>query len=450
MWRGVAGALALLAVAAPGAAAEPRALLDAPRATAVAVAGDTVIAGRDLRRGAVAIDAVPAAGGPPRRLLTVRRPRRGWEGNVQLSASAQRVVALVAFDDEEGGFGGHRVYAGPPAGPLAVVATSGRGPRSWFPVGVDVDADRVLVVEGRAPAFRWRLRVLTPGAPDEPVPGPANRPPPAALAGDRVAYYEMLPRRRHVVRVADRHTGAVEAEIVLRRGEDLYTESIDLAPDGRVIAATNERLVTTAPGSPPAAIPGGTGLGLPRFAGAHVAALQDLPTRFQDRARPVLLDPATGTLRPLGLPSADVDAFAAGPAGAAWIANGCVLSAPFDGPLPSEPPAGPCSRVELALDETDQRLRGRRVRFRAGCIAAPAAGCRGTAVLRTFGGRLLGRGRFAAAPGADDVFTVRLSRSGATRVRDRVRREFGVLLQLATRVEGARDPDPVGVVIARR
>jgi len=224
---------------------------------------------------------------------------------------------------------------------------------------------------------------------------------------------------------------------------------IDLAPDGRVMAAVDGRLLAAAPGSPAAAVPGGDGLGIPRFAGAHVAALQDLPTRFEDRARPVLLDPATGSLTPLGLPSADVDAFAAGPAGVAWIANGCVLYAPLAGPPPGEPPSGPCSRVELVLDELDQRLRDRRVRFRVACIAAPAAGCRVTAVLSSFGGRPLGRGRFAAAPGAGEVFTVRLSRRGAARIRDRVRGEFGVLLELGARVAGARDPDPIGVVVAR-
>jgi hypothetical protein len=63
-----AGALLLAAEAK----AAPMALLDAPRATAVALAGSEVLVCRPASRGAARIDAVPLGGGPAR-----ARPRRG-------------------------------------------------------------------------------------------------------------------------------------------------------------------------------------------------------------------------------------------------------------------------------------------------------------------------------------------------------------------------------------
>jgi len=70
-------AVALSFGAATTAHAEPVALLDAPRATAVGIAGDEVIVGRRAADGTIRVDAIPTAGGAPRALLSLRAPIRG-------------------------------------------------------------------------------------------------------------------------------------------------------------------------------------------------------------------------------------------------------------------------------------------------------------------------------------------------------------------------------------
>jgi hypothetical protein len=391
----------------------------------------------------VAVEAIDSATRVARRVLTVPAPRRGWRGRLWLAASDQRIAAVVTFDDDEGNFAEWRLYSGPPAGPLALDRRMReRSRRAWFPFGLDADGDRLLLTEARFMLDRTRATVLAPGAAPERVPRHDAIFTPALLAGDRVAFAE----RGRVV-VADRRTGAVQAAIRLRRREDV--EELDLAPDGRLVADADGRLLTAAPGVPRSRLPGAAGhdLTVPRFAGDRVAALERLAAEV---TRPVLVGPAGPAV--LGTPSAGREQLAADARGAAWIADGCVLYAPLDGPPPTEPPAGPCPRAQVQLEEADQRLRGRRLRIVVTCVAAPPSGCRGTLALHRFSGRPLGHARVRVPAGARRTVDIVLTRSGARRVRRSVRRSGGslggALLEVVARVEDGRRRS-IGVVVDR-
>ena len=118
-----------------------------------------------------------------------------------------------------------------------------------------------------------------------------------------------------------------------------------------------------------------------------------------------MLDPGATAPRPVGVRTSDIQTLAANAQGVAWIGNGCVLFAPTGGAAPTEPPAGPCPRAEVALDAVDHTLHGRSVRMLATCIAAPASGCHGRATLHFHG--VAGR-----APSAPPPAPGRSSRSG--------------------------------------
>lgn len=432
---GLACAFGLLA-AAPAVAA-PVALLDAPRAQSVALAGDEVIVARVRPRGAVAVDAVRLADGSVRRILAAPARGRGWTAQVRVAASAERVAVLAHFDADEGDPGGWRLYNGPPAGPLRLDRT-GRGSAAWLPAEIDVDGDRLLLMEGHIPTYRWRATVLAPGAPPERVPWSAELLPPTALAGDRIAFADS-PRRGRGARVfvADRRSGEVAASLTLPGAG--FVEAIDLSPAGHVVAAADGRLLTFGPGTPQAVVPGGDMFSFPRFAGERIAALEE--ARF-DAHRPVLLDPR----QPLGAPSTAFRAFAADARGVAWIANGCVLYAALSGPAAAGPAGGRCPAAEVRVEEGDQILRGRRLRVSVTCVAAPASGCRGTVILRR-GGRVAGRGRFELRAGTRRTAEVVLTRRAARRVRSTVRRDGDASLRVGARVDDGRVPGSAGRIV---
>src|SRR3954471_3448328 len=97
----LAALVAALAAASPAAAATPATgLRDDPAAAAVALAGPDVVVLRDLRHRAELV-AVPRTGGPARRLLSVPSARGSVDGPA-LSASAQRVMAILEVDGPAG------------------------------------------------------------------------------------------------------------------------------------------------------------------------------------------------------------------------------------------------------------------------------------------------------------------------------------------------------------
>jgi hypothetical protein len=426
---------------AAGHAAEPRALLDAPRAGDVAVAGPDVLVAATTTGGGARLSAVPAAGGPARVVLDVPPRGRGWRSVTRMASSAQLTAMQVAFIDPSDNFRDWRVYAGPPAGPLALVqrARHAGSRRVWTPVDLDVHGERLLVQELRQPGFAFRLVVRAPDGTAPPV--PQNRFAPAAVAGEQLAYVD-----RSFIRIVDWRTGQLNSTMDLGRNSgDIEDRHLDMTDGARVVAAIDGRLMTGAPGVPIQQLPGSSGvsgLTAPRFAGERVAALA--PAR-RGAERPVVIDPAAGTLRRIGPPSTTLSAIAASEATVAWLANGCVLAADVvEAPLPlgASPqtlelaPPGPCARSEVILDEHDQVLRGRTLRVTVTCVAAPPPGCQGVVVLGRGGGA--GQGRFRVTAGRRRVVPVKLTRGGMASVRHQLGLDGVALFRLGARVTDGR------------
>jgi hypothetical protein len=432
-------ALALPALQSTGAAANPRALLDAPHADDVAVAGGEVLVAASTSRGGARLSAVPVAGGPARVVLALPPRGRGWTSVLRLSSSAQLTAMLAAFLDPDGNFRDWHVYAGPPAGPLALVqrARLPRRGRIWPPIDIDVHGDRLLVQELRQPGFAFRLVVRAPDGTGPPV-VQGRFGGPATVAGEQIAYLN-----RSFIRIVDWRTGQLSSSIeVGRHSGEIEDRHMDMTDGARVVAAIDGRLITGAPGVPAQQLPGSAGvagLTAPRFAGERVAALA--PAR-RGAERPVVIDPAAGTLRRVGAPSSELTGIAASEATVAWLANGCVLAADVSGGPP--PPAGaldalppgPCPRAEVDLGEAGDRVRGGVLRVPVICVAAPPPGCSGEVLLGK--GGWAGRGRFQVPPGGRRSVRLRLSRRGIAQVRRHLRLYPIADFSMTARVEDGR------------
>jgi hypothetical protein len=436
------GTLALAGALVQGADAHamPRALLDAERAQDVALAGGEVLVAASTSRGGVRLRAVPVAGGPARVVFDVPPRGRGWTSVSRLASSAQLTALLVAFLDPDGNFRDWRVYAGPPAGPLVLVQRvryAGRR-RVWTPMDVDVHGDRLLVHEVRQPSFAFRLVARAPDGTGPPLPQ-GRFGGPAAVAGEQLAYLD-----RALIRIVDWRTGGLSGSIeVGRHSGEIEDRHLDLTDGARVVAAIDGRLLTGAPGVPVQELPGSSGvagLSSPRFAGERVAALARARRGAQ---RPVLIDPAAGTLQRVGPPSSELTGIAANETTVAWLANGCVLAAdtaPAAVPPPVEtldaPPPGLCPRAEVDLGEEGNRVRGGVLRVPVICVAAPAPGCRGEVLLGR--GGWAGRARFQVPPGGRRSVRVRLSGRGIARVRRQLLLYPVADFSMSARVEDGR------------
>jgi hypothetical protein len=452
--------LAGVALHAAPAHAESRALLDAPHAEDVALAGGEVLVAGPTARGGARLTAVPLAGGAPRLRLLVGPPGRGkWTSTTRLASSVRLTALLVEFTDPEGNTRDWRVYAGPPAGPLAVVHRVHLGKLRrwvWFPIGIDVHGDRLLIQEIRLalrgnvrPRFLFRLTVHAAGV-SAPAVLQGRQGAPTVVAGDLLAH--VGGRRRPLVRIVDWRTGRLAGRIgVPRFSGELVERHLDLAEDGRAVLELDGDLLAGAPGGRAAPLPGTAGapdLSAPRIAGERVAALAE--ARLDSR-RPLVIDPVGETRHWAGPRSTALTALAADEATVAWLANGCVLAAGLEDVAGLDSvPAGPCPRAEVVLDEHDQELRGRIVRARVTCVAAPPVGCRGAVVLGV-GGRA-GRGRFALPAGERRLVEVRLTRRGMARVRRQHRFDGVALLRLGARVADgrvSREAGPGWVLVTR-
>jgi hypothetical protein len=430
---------------APAGAAEPTPLLYARSAHAAVVAGTDVAVARRAPRGGLRVDALPSRGGPARRLLTLPPRSRRWFADATLAASPQRVAVAVRLDrtNTRGAIDRieWRLYAGPTTGPLEHLVTAGQD--DFAPVDVAVDGDRVVVLEVRFGENVPRLRVLDPGAAPRVLPWGGDVFSPIALAGGRLAFagtetlatdeVDEIDAKLFVLDVA---SGARQLTLDL---ETPGTE-LDLAPDGRVVA---EGVGLLTPGQPKTELP--VELFSPRFAGTAVAGLERVDS---GAVRPVVLDPGAATPRPIGLPSFQLPRVDADAGGLAWIAHDCVWFAPVGATAPAAPRAGPCPRAEAEVTSIETTLRGRRIRMQAVCASAPAAGCRGTVVLRRRG--FAGRGRFRAAAGTVDEFTVRLTKRAARSVRARIRRHDEALLAVTLRLVAGGPPEHVGSILLNR
>ena len=124
-----------------------------------------------------------------------------------------------------------------------------------------------------------------------------------------------------------------------------------------------------------------------------------------------------------------------------------MLYAARDGEPPAEPPAGPCPRAEVFLEDGDQVLRGRRVNLVITCVAAPATGCGGTVLLGRGGSA--GRAPFQLAPGTRRTLRVRLTDRGMRQARRQRRREGIAYFGLSARVRDGRAHGTSGLLVAR-
>jgi hypothetical protein len=151
------------AAVAPVAAAEQRALLDAPRAQDVALAGGEVLVASTTARAGVRVAGVPLAGGAATRRFALPGRGRLWNATLRLVSSEQLAALLVLFEEPEGNLHSARVYAGPPSGPLELVRGVRRGRGVWSPIDIDVDGDRLLVMELDDRGRRVRVNVRAAG-----------------------------------------------------------------------------------------------------------------------------------------------------------------------------------------------------------------------------------------------------------------------------------------------
>jgi hypothetical protein len=433
MFRIALAALAATVLFVPAAEAAPVALLDAPTAQDIALAGSEVVVPQSGARGRVTVDAVGVAGGAPRRLLSASGPGKGWGATAAVSASATWVAVTVFYDKPNLRLGDGvqwRLYTGPIGGPLQLEYTAHR--KDWHPLDTAVDGDRVFVSEGKFTLFATRMRLFEPGAAPRVLAWANGVDPPLAMAGGHVAYAGSSQKGADApldrVFVADPLTGARQLSMSVND-----PGGMDVAADGRVVADFRNGLVSAAPGVPKATLAGSKSLFLPQFAGAGIAAVER--STF-GAVRPAVLDPGATKPRRVGPLTGDIQTLDASDQGVAWVGNGCVLFAPAGGSAPAEPPAGPCPRAEAQLDGADHTLRGRTVRMTATCLAAPASGCAGRATLRFRGSG--GSARFAVAAGKRKKFTVRLTQRSARLLRARVHRKGSAFLALRTSLQDGR------------
>jgi hypothetical protein len=407
-------AVALLA-AAPPAAGATISVRDDLRAAGVAVAGPDVLVMRELRNGTTKLIALPRTGGRARTLLSVPSVQPVFETQHALSASDARVALITEILDRRDRTVEWRVYSGPRSGPLQIVR---RIPEreGWEPVLVDVDGDRLLIVEAREDeGDPTRAYILDPAFGLVPIAWANDAVTPVAVAGGRAAVYARRPRR---VAVVDLATGAEQAAVPL--GKPTARLDVDLAADGRVVVSARDGIIVSSPGAAPRTVPGSRDLSRASFAGAAIAA-------FDDGGHPVLVG-LDGGRTALGPPSRVLTAFAGDRQGFAWVANGCIRHAALPVTASAHEAHDPCPTTEIGLYLiASSKLRGRTVRVPVRCVTAPTGTCRGTVLGRDGEGdrRVVARGRFAVPVGKERKVPMRIERETVARFR---RKDFGFFI----------------------
>ena len=390
MNRAIVAAVLATLTFAPAASAAPIGLRHDRDATAVALAGpDVLVLSEDDER--VRLVALPRAGGPARALLSVRDSDLSSRED-RLAASAERVAVIVEMEGAGKRPDEHRVYSGPPSGPLALVRrTPDPDGEAFTPYFVSVDGNRLLLVEGIATtttdeeatdAGPVRAQILDASG-WTPVAWATSKRIPFAIAGPYAAVAAYDPLR---VELVDLATGTPLASL---RDEEFEVLAYDLAADGRLAVETQGQLRIIAPGQPTRSLPDARELSSPRFAGGSLVAFNS------DTGRLGLFG-ADGARSSFGPPSKIHTDVEADERGAAWLFNGCVRYAPLDG---TAPPAGrdPCPASEVGLYgiAPSSKLRGNRARVPVRCVHAAAGRCRGRLVVRLdYGTPIVARGRF--------------------------------------------------------
>ena len=404
MGRPVVLALAAAcAFAAAPADAATVGVYDGPDLSAMALAGPDAVVLRQASAERSQLVAVPRGGGKPQTVLTVERMNLVFEDESRrLAASAGRVALIAEIEDAKDRTVEWRVYSGPPRGPFGVVRSLPVR-EAWVPALVDVDGDRLLIVEARPePDGPIRAFLLDSVAGLVPIPWARASALPIEISGGFAAASMAGPNR---VAVLDLATGAELVTIPLsdrERGADL-----SLAPDGRVAVATQAGVTVAAPGAAARLLPGTKGLKRVHLAGATL-------TGIDKTGRAVALPVGGGRMTTLGPPT-NVFVDAVGDAsGYAWIANGCAHVATLPASSAPRRSSDPCPTTEIAYAYiASTRLRGRTITVPVGCVAAPRGVCRGTAIARIFegDGKAAATGRFAIPVGKSREVKLRVTRA---------------------------------------
>ena len=404
----MAAVLVVCAFAAAPAGAATVGVYDGPDLAAVALAGPDAVVLRQPRGARSQLVAVPRAGGKPQTVLTVDRMNFVFEEPRRLAASAARVALIAEIEDAQDQTAEWRVYSGPPRGPVNVVRALPIR-EAWVPALVDVDGDRVLIVEARPePDGPIRAFVLDSGAGLVPIPWARASAQPIEISGGYVAASMAGPNRAAVLDLA---TGAELVTVPLsdrERGADL-----SLAPDGRVAVATQAGVMVAGPGAPARLLPGTKGLNRLHLAGATLSGIDKT-------GRAVALPVGGGRITALGPPTRVFVDAAGDASGYAWVANGCARVAAI--PISTAPTrsSDPCPTTEIAYAYiASTRLRGRTITVPVGCVAAPRRVCRGTAIARIFegDGKAASTGRFAIPVGKSREVKMRVTRAALAEFR---------------------------------
>jgi hypothetical protein len=384
--------LVALALAAPAsAAAAPIPIRHDRDAQAIALAGpDVLVVSESVRHGTTLV-ALPRTGGKARTLLSV--PTAGLTFDEwTLAASAQRVGLIVDVESRKGHPEEHRVYSGPPSGPLKLVRrTLDTDGTAWQPVAVSVDGDRMLLVEAvpvsseddDAGPGQARAQILDSTGWTA-VPWATGLRAPIAIAGPYAAVAAVQPRR---VELADLATGTTLATLPGTLDE-VERPTVDVAPDGRIAAGLDDGIETASPGQPAQTLPDSKKLTFPHFAGSSLAV-------FDDARLTLDLIGAGGKTSTLGPRSEIHTDMAADDQGVAWLFNGCVRYEPFAGTAPHGRNPCPTSEVLLWTIGPGSKLHGNAATAQIKCIASVSGRCRGRLVARSdIGKPIIGRGRF--------------------------------------------------------
>src|SRR4051794_7524804 len=382
---------------------------DGPALSALALAGPDVVVLRQASDARSQLVAVPRGGGRPQTVLTVDRMNLVFEDESRrLAASAVRVALIAEIEDAQDRTVEWRVYSGPPRGPIGVVRTLPIR-EAWVPALVDVDGDRVLIVEARPePDGPIRAFLLDSVAGLVPIPWARASALPIEISGGYAAASMAGPNR---VAVLDLATGAELVTVPLserERGADL-----SLAPDGRVAVATQAGVTVAGPGAATRLVPGTKGLKRVHLSGATLSGI--------DKAgRAVALPVSGGRITTLGPPTGVFVDASGDASGYAWVANGCAHVAAI--PVSTAPTrsSDPCPTTEIAYYYiASSRLRGRTITVPVRCVTAPRGVCRGTAIARIFegAGRAAATGRFAIPVGKSREVKLRVTRAALAEFR---------------------------------
>lgn len=370
------------------------------------LAGARLIWGEARSTGLV-VRAVPAAGGPPVVLGTLKREAFSWT----LAASATTIAAR----------GDDRLYVARGGAPFGAPLATGWDTAETFGLAVagddivSVDAKEFLSDEGRVvsrPAGAAPVEITLPrGA----------RLNTLAVGGDNLAVLVGTAQRASAVAIIDRRTGAEVRRIPVPAGDLEDPFGVVVADDGAV--ALYDLIAPVAGWAPPGAT-AFSSVSLPvggRVLGIELLALAKdrLVVRHDGRLHVVALTPGAAAAQLIYRtpPSSDLQFGAFDGDRLSWRTLTCGLIATVPAPPESRVPPGACFRAEVALGV--ERLEGRDWLMPMECVTTVGRACRGTVSLRVLG-RRAGRAQRVTIPrGGERLIRVRLPRTAAARLRKR-------------------------------